>query len=63
MPQSATKPKRLATVVEALRSHGMKDEEVASIQARLDPLLVEEGEVHIHVEGDDTHIHVDVHEM
>jgi hypothetical protein len=63
MAQSPSKPKRSAKIIEALRAQGMKDQEVASIQAKLDPLLLEEPEVHIHVEGDDTHIHVDVHEF
>lgn len=57
------KPKRLNAVIEALKTHGLKDEEVASIQATIDPLLLEENEVHIHIEGDDTHIHVDSHEL
>ncbi|MGD0297817.1 MAG: hypothetical protein ABSE86_11930 [Bryobacteraceae bacterium] len=55
--------KRLATVVDALKKHGLKDEEVASLQTKLDPLLLEEGEVHVHIEGDDTHIHVDLHDF
>ena len=62
MAQSPRKPKRLSAVVDALRTHGMKDEELASIQARIDPLF-EEGEIHIHIEGDDTHFHIDVHEL
>jgi hypothetical protein len=54
-----TKPERVAAIVDVLKAHGMRDEDVTEIQTRIDPLLEEE--THIHVEGDNTHIHVDVH--
>lgn len=63
MAQGAGKPHRIAGVIEALRTHGLREEDLTAIQTKIDPLLVEEGEVHIHVEGDDTHIHVDIHEL
>jgi uncharacterized protein YggE len=60
--QTTGKHKRVGAVIDALKSHGIKEEELATIQTKIDPLLTDEGEVHIHIEGDDTHIHVDVHE-
>lgn len=63
MAQIPQKPKRLTGVLDALKSHGLKDEDVASLRTKIDPLLVEEGEIHVHLEGDDTHIHVDIHEF
>jgi hypothetical protein len=63
MAHAPQKPKRrLAGVADALKKHGMKDEEVATLQTRIDPLLAEEGEIHVHWEGDDTHVHIDIHD-
>jgi hypothetical protein len=62
MAQSA-KPQRVASIVDALKTHGLRAEDMTAIQATLDPLLIDEGEIHIHIEGDDTHIHVDIHDF